>query len=100
MEPMNAEARRALLTIRTCVAADRIQVLPHFRQRMGERGLVWPDVLAILDDPHAVRGQGRDRYERPKWLVSGDAADGEPIEIVCVLDENERGEITVFITIY
>ena len=97
---MDAKARKALTVIRQCVEAGRFRVLPHFRQRMAERGLVWPDVLVVLDDPTDVRGNGMDRYDRPKWIVAGSAADGIPIEIVCVLDRDEQGNVTVFITIY
>jgi hypothetical protein len=97
---MDAEARNALSVIRKCVAAGRYTVLLHFVQRLDERGLFWPDVRAVLDDPSGVRYDGHDRYDRPKWIVAGDAADDLPIEIVCVLDEDERGNVTVFITIY
>jgi hypothetical protein len=47
-----------------------------------------------------VRSGGRDRWERPKWLVRGTAVDELPVEVVCVLDEAERGNVTVFITVY
>jgi len=67
---------------------------------MDERGLFWPDVLAVLDTPDAVRSGGRDRFGRAKWMISGTAVDGLSIEIVCVLDRDERGNVTVFITIY
>lgn len=97
---MDAKARKALSLIRECVAAERYVVLPHFVQRLDKRGLFWPDVRAVLDDPSGVRDGGRERYDRPKWIVAGDAPDGLPIEIVCVLDEDERGNVTVFITIY
>lgn len=100
MESMDAPARQALKIIRQCVDAERYRVLPHFRQRMAQRGLVWPDVLAVLDDPAEVRSDGQDRYHRPKWIVSGKAPDGVPVEFVCVIDEDEQGNLTVFITIY
>ena len=97
---MGRKASRALLTIRACVSAGRYSVLTHFVQRMDRRGLVWPDILAVLDSPGTVRSGGTDRYGRDKWLGSGTAADGEPIEFVCVLDVDECGKVTVFITIY
>ncbi|MCK4661020.1 MAG: hypothetical protein KAV82_15975 [Phycisphaerae bacterium] len=96
---MNAKARRALGIARQCVAAERIMVLPHFTRRMDKRGLVWPEVLVVLDDPEDVRDGGLDHFDRPKWIVSGTAADGLGIEFVCVLDKDEHGNITVFITI-
>ena len=97
---MDATAKRALAVIRDCVNAGRFLVLPHFRARMALRGLVWPDVLAVLDAPDCMRPDGKDRYDRPKWLVAGTAADNLPIEVVCVLDTDERGDVTVFITLY
>lgn len=97
---MDRKSRRALSTIRDCVEADRFLVLEHFTQRMDQRGLVWPDVLAVLDSPDSVCDGGRDRFDRAKWIVGGTAADGLGLEIVCVLDEDERGRLTVFITVY
>jgi len=97
---VDAKARRALLTIRACLGTGRYRVLAHFMRRMDQRGLVWPDVLAVVDDPRSVRDAGRDRYGRPKWTIAGTAADGEPIELICVLDIDEHGRVTVFITIY
>ena len=100
MGSMNAEARKALGTIRRCVSVGRYRLLPHFTQRMDERGLFWPDMLAVLDEPADVRDAGADRYGRPKWIVGGMTADGLPVEILCVLDVDENGDITVFLTAY
>jgi hypothetical protein len=97
---MDAKAHAALLTVRACVAVERYLVLPHFRQRLGRRGLLWTDVLTVLDEPATVRFDGHDDLKRPKWCLAGMAVDGEKLEFVCVLDVDERGEYTVFITIY
>ncbi len=97
---MDAKARRALGVIQECVAAERYFVLPHFVQRMDRRGFFWADVLAVIDSPGGVRSDGRDRYDRPKWIVSGRAAEGLDVELVCVIDRDDRGNVTVFITIY
>ena len=86
--------------IRGCVAAERYVVLPHFRQRLAERGFFWPDVLAVIDSPADVRFDGDDEFERPKWLIGGKADYGLPIELVCVMDTDDRGRLTVFITVY
>ncbi|HSW46606.1 MAG TPA: DUF4258 domain-containing protein [Phycisphaerae bacterium] len=75
-------------------------MLPHFRERMAQRGLLWPNVLAVLDDPADVRDGGPETLGRPKWIVAGTAADGKGIEIVCVLDADEHGRQTVLITAY
>lgn len=75
-------------------------MLPHFRRRLTERGLVWPDVLAVLDDAASVRQARPDRFGRDKYVVVGTASDGLGLEIVCVLDFDERGNLIVFITAY
>ncbi len=67
---------------------------------MGIRGMVWGDLLALLDTPGRVRDDGRDHNGRPKWIVGGAAADGLDVEVVCVLDIDEHGDWTVFIMIY
>lgn len=100
LECMDAKARRALTIIRDCVAEDRFMVLPHFTHRMNQRGFFWGDVLAVLDSPTTVRDDGRDRYDRPKWIVAGSTADDLVIEMVCAIDTDDRGRTTVFITIY
>ena len=97
---MDAKARQAWSVIRRCVAAKRFTVLRHFLKHMDQRGVFWPDVLTVLDRPDDVRRAGRDRFGRPKWIVTGATVDGLSIELVCVLDTDERGDTTVFITIY
>jgi hypothetical protein len=57
-------------------------------------------VLAVLDDPTSLRHDSPDRWGRPKWIIAGKSAGGDDLELVCVLDRNEHGELTVFITIY
>lgn len=100
MWSMNKESRQAWRVIRRCVAAGHYLVLPHFAHRMDQRGLFWPDVQAVIDKPSGVRDDGRDSLDRPKWIITGTATDGLSIEIVCVLDEHDRGRLTVFITVY
>ena len=97
---MDAKTRKALSVIRRSVDDGRYRLTMHFTQRMDQRGMFWPDVLAVLDDPTGVRPDGRDRYDRPKWRLAGTATDGWELEIVCVLDVDEHGDVTVFITIY
>lgn len=97
---MDAKARKALETIRRCVAAKRFILLPHFTKRLDERAFFWGDVLAVVDAPSNVRSSGHDEYDRPKWLLSGNTPDGIDLEFLCVLDTDDRGKVTVFITIY
>ena len=95
---MTPAARRALAVIRECVAADRFSTTVHFLQRLAERGLFWPDVEAVVDDPHDVRSKAIDDYGRPKWAIGGKTATGGAIDIICAIDTDETG--TEFITLY
>lgn len=97
---MNAASRRALNTIRRCVKAGRYRLLVHFTERMDERGLFWPDVLAILDAPTDVRDGGPEQWGRPKWIIEGQSSGGGTLGLVCVLDADENGDVTAFVTIY
>ncbi len=97
---MDAKARKALTVVRDCLADDRYVVSVHFTKRLNERGFFWPDVLAVVDSPSRVVDDGRDRFGRPKWIVAGHTADDVEIELVCAIDTDDRGRLTVFITIY
>ncbi len=87
-------------TIRRCIESGAFQVAHHFVERMDQRGLFWPDVLAVVDDPVDVRDGGPETWGRPKWIVAGHSATHDDIEVVCVVDRDELGELTVFITLY
>ncbi|HEX4055349.1 MAG TPA: DUF4258 domain-containing protein [Tepidisphaeraceae bacterium] len=95
---MTAEARRAIAVIRKCIEADRYALTVHFLTRMEQRGLFWPDVVAVIDRPRSVRPQRMDEYGRPKWIIRGNLADGLDIEVVCAI-ETDLSE-TEFITLY
>lgn len=97
---MTPQARQALQTIRRCVAADRIRLTRHFRIRLAERGAFWADVVAVLDRPATVRGDGIDEAGRSRWIVSGRAADGAAMGLVCAIGRDHAGELTVFITAF
>jgi hypothetical protein len=100
MRTMNRKAQKALADIRRCVATGRWRVLAHFTRRMDERGLFWPDILSVLTSPAAVLDDGPDDFGRPKWKLAGRATDGLKLEIVCALDTDAAGRVTVFITVY
>ena len=100
IKDMAPNARSSLTAIRRSLDAGRYRLTPHFRQRLAERWLLWADVLAVFDAPLSVRHDGEDQFGRPKWIVGGKAADGLAMEIVCVLDHDEHGRLTVFITAY
>jgi hypothetical protein len=95
---VTAEARRAVIAIRKCIKAGHYALTVHFSQRMEQRGLFWPDVQAVIDDPDDVKSQGMDNYDRPKWIIYGEAAFGDNIEIICAIeiDETETGFITLY----
>jgi uncharacterized DUF497 family protein len=97
---MDKHVRQALSTIRRCVAADRIRLTMHFRVRLTERGVLWADVLAVVDDPTDARGDGTDDAGRSRWIVSGRAADGTAMGLVCAIGRDDAGELTVFITAF
>ena len=65
---------------------------------MEQRGLFWPDVQAVIYACEDVRSEGMDRYNRPKWIICGEAANGDEIEIVCAIEIDESE--TEFITLY
>ncbi len=95
---MKADARGALSTIRRCIAADRILLTLHFRVRLAERGILWADVLAVVESPSGIRGRGVDGAGRSRWIVSGRAAEGTALGLVCAIGRDAAGELTVFVT--
>ena len=95
---VTAEAKRAIAVIRRCVESDHYALTLHFAQRMQQRGLFWPDAQAIIEDPREVRPQGLDSFDRPKWIIRGEAVGAGEIEIVCAIESDESG--TEFLTIY
>jgi hypothetical protein len=97
---MDAKARRAITSIRRCIDDERYMLLSHVVQRMDERGLVWPDLLAIIDAPSLVQSDGEDDWARPRWLISGPCATSETVTLVCVIGVDARGEKVVFITMH
>lgn len=84
--------------VRACIESDRYALSVHFVRRMEQRGLFWPDVQAVIYAPSEMELQGMDDFDRPKWIIRGEAATGGEIEIVCAI-ENDDSE-TEFITLY
>ena len=97
---MNRPSREALAVIRACVASGRYRVLLHFVSRMDERGLFWPDVQSVISAPSAVEDGGEDDFGRPKWILTGRTTDNMDLTVVCVLDRDKRGHMTLFVTAY
>jgi hypothetical protein len=100
LKDMDGPARRALATIRRCIAADRVRLMRHFRVRLAGRGLLWPDVLTVVDAPTGARSDGFDNEGRARWIITGTAADGTPMGMVCAIGRDDAGDLTVFITAY
>ncbi len=98
LDNVTGEASRTLAVIRECLATDRYAVSNHFSQRLAQRSLFWPDVEAVIEEPIEVVSQGMDHYNRPKWLISGEATTGDEIEIVCAVEVDDSE--TEFITLY
>jgi hypothetical protein len=97
---VNAKARQALKVIQACVASGRYRVLAHFTRRMDQRGLFWPDIACVIFSPSDVQDDSMDDFGRPKWKVTGKTSDGLRLEIICAMDRNKQGNLTVFITVY
>ncbi len=97
---MKATARHALSTIRRCIATDRIRLTLHFRVRLTERGILWVDVLTVLEAPTGARGDGVDDGGRSRWIVSGQAVDGTALGLVCAIGHDAAGELTLFVTAF
>lgn len=55
--------------------------------------------MAVVDRPHRIESDGMDGWDRPRWIVRGTAADGLGIELVCVLDTDDHGDVTVWVTL-
>jgi len=66
------------------------------------RSVCTADVTSRIpgDDRTTVRFDGHDRYDRPKWVIEGKTVGELDIGLVCVLDTDDHGRVTVFITIY
>jgi len=92
--------RNALTIIQRCVDEGAYALHEHFVQRMDERGLFLPDVLAIVDHPARVRMQGTDEFGRPRCLLAGHLTDGTAAELLAVIEAEPAGHFTVFITVY
>ncbi|MFM9957269.1 MAG: DUF4258 domain-containing protein [Phycisphaerales bacterium] len=97
---MNADTRKAVSTIRRCVAADRVMLTRHFRVRLAERGVLWADVRAVVDAPASARVDGMDDAGRSRWIVEGRAADGVSMGLVCVIGRDDAGDLAVFVTAF
>lgn len=84
------DAATALADIRGYAAANRIRILRHAWQRMGERGAQYEDVR------HALAGARRCRAaDLGRWKVSGDDLDGDELTLVVAI---EAGAVVV--TVY
>jgi len=92
-----ADAEDALRQLRDAVAADQVEMTAYFEQRLGERGLLWADLLTLFDQPARMEDQGPEVHGWPKWRVWGKAADGTPAGVVVALREDGRVR---FITIH
>jgi hypothetical protein len=94
---MDSIARDQLERIREAVLADRVEITTHFEQRLGERGLIWADLLTLLDQPTRMEDQGPDAHGWPKWRIGGQAADGTRAAVVVAVRDDSRIR---FITIH
>lgn len=97
---VDRDSRSAWATIRRCLRAGRVRFTRHFLRRLDQRGAFWADVLAAFDAPEDVRADGFDDGGRARWIVRGPAADGTAVEVVCLIDRDGSGVLTVLVTLY
>jgi len=91
--------KQAVEFVQRCVEREDYFLRDHFEQRMSERALFWPDVLAVVEQPASVRTDGEDEYGRPRWFLEGRTTGNLEIEILCVL-ERKGTDTVIFWTIY
>ena len=88
---------QAIRTIRGCVHEERYTIRQHVYDRMAERGLMLPDLLALVEDPERATAGGEDEYGRHRWRLSGTLPDGLAAEVVVAIDATTHA---TFFTIY
>jgi hypothetical protein len=86
---MNKEAQAALEIIRSAIAADQVEMTSHFEQMIAERGMLWVDLLTIVEEPERMEDQGPDIHGWPKWRIWGAAADGTAAAIVVAIRDDD-----------
>ncbi len=84
------DAATALVDIRGYAAANRIRILRHAWQRMGERGAQYEDVRHALASARRCRAADQGR-----WRVSGDDLDGDELTLVVAIEAG-----VVVVTVY
>jgi hypothetical protein len=90
----------ALTFIQNCLNdEERYFVRDHFEMRMSMRGMFWPDILQIVEEPKGVRMDGIDKYGREHCSLNGLTTANAEIEILCVL-ERDPNDNTIFWMIY
>jgi hypothetical protein len=94
---MDEAAEKALERIQAAVSADRVEMTSHFEQQLGIRGMLWADLLTIIDQPNRMEDQGPDVHGWPKWRIWGRAADDSPAAVVVALRDDG---VVRFITIH
>ena|SRR5438105_3599244 len=48
---MDEAAQNTLDKIQVAVAADHVEMTSHFEQQLGIRGMLWADLLTVIDLP-------------------------------------------------
>jgi len=90
-------AQKSLETIRLAIEDERIEMTSHFDERIAERGLLWVDVLVVVDEPLRMEYQELEEHGWPKWKIAGTSADGVSVAIVVAIRPDNRVR---FVTIF
>ena len=78
--------REALATVAACVEDDALEIRPHVRRRMRERGFMEADLYDLLCNAEAARSDGHDEHFRARWFLTGKLADGTKAELLVTID--------------
>ena len=73
----------AIAQVRGYAAANRIQIGPHAKTRMGQRGVTYRDLRNALE--HATRCVAAEQPGR--WRVTGPDLDAEELTTVVVIHD-------------
>ena len=87
----------AIALVAACIDAEAYTIRDHVYDRLAERHLMEVDLLSVLCDPDAARGDGLDQHGRERWFLTGTLHDGTRAEVLVVIDP--RPHATAF-TIY
>ncbi len=77
--------------------AEFVEVTRHFFDELRADAFFLADVRCAMENITDVRGMAEDRAGHPKFEVTGTAADGRSLSVICSFKE---GGVLLLITVY